>query len=237
MQLLKVGHLVLFTVAKAWPEASACLVWIEPEGPFGLLPRAEAVQPYKVGDTGFAAVGALLAPYPRLTQGSIHYLRRMAEMTLSPLRAEGRLAVTRVAYRPGWPWAKVLVRLAAPEVMREATTLIAQAAAQLPCKLILIPKEEDLERQIRAALYPARPEAIVAIRMNGTPRSLVLEVDPLARGLVIGPRGLNLRAAELLVKRRLAVAGAERPAESNTHYKRVAAAQAVAETHHEGGSR
>lgn len=233
--MLKVGHLVLFTVAKAWPEASAMLVWIEPSGPFGLLPRAEAVTGYKVGDTGFAAVSQVLVPYPRVSQQSVHYIRRIAEMVCSPLRAEGRLAVTRVAYRPGWPWAKVLVRLAAPEVMREAVMLIAEASAQLPCKLILIPKEEDLERQIRAALYPARPEAIRAIRANGTPRSLVLEVDPLARGLVIGPRGLNLRAAELLVKRRLAVAGAERPGESNTHYKRVAAAPAAAKTHHEGG--
>ncbi|WP_447859689.1 hypothetical protein [Nitrospira calida] len=201
--MLKVGHLVLFTVCKAWPEASAVLVWLEPAGPFALLPRTEADRAYKVGDTGFAAVREVVVPYPRLSQRTPHYIRRIAELVLSPLRAEHRLAVTRVAYRPGWPRAKVLVRCASPEVLKEAVGLLPAARAHLSVRLVLVPKEDELLAQVRAALYPAPPEAVRAAWPDGRPRHVLLDVDPLARGAVLGARGANLRAAAALLRKEL----------------------------------
>lgn len=201
--LLKVGHLVLGTVCKAQPDALSYLVWIQPAGPFGLLPKHEADREYKIGDVLFAAIKEVLVPYPRLSQQTLHYIRRIAELVLSPIREQHRLTVSRVAYRTGWPWAKVLVRVASPEALKEACSLLPQAKQHSQVKFILIPKVEDLEEQVRLALFPAPPHAITRIVSDDQPRSLVLEVDFLSRGRVIGPGGLNLRAAELLVRRRL----------------------------------
>lgn len=208
--MLKIGHLVLFRVCKAWPDATALLVWIEPEGPFALLPRGEAQRAYRVGETGYAAVQALSWPYPRVSQRTVHCIRRRAELALAPLRADGRLAVTRVAYQPDWPWAKVLVRLAAPEVLREAVQLLAREGPVDGVKLMLVPKEEWLEQQIRVALYPAPPEAVVSIRPAdpGAARTLAVVIRPEMRGRVLGPHGWNLQAAERLVRRRLVLADA-----------------------------
>lgn len=205
--MVKVGHLVLFTVCKAWPDASAALVWLEPAGPFALLPRTEADRAYKVGETGFAAVREATAPYPRLSQRTPHYVRRIAELVLAPLRAERRLAVMRVAYRSGWPRAKVLVRCASPEVLKEAVLLLPAARAHLSVRLVLVPKEEDLLAQVRAALYPAPPGAVRAVWPDGRPRHVLVDVDPLARGAVLGPRGANLRAAAALLRKELELVG------------------------------
>jgi hypothetical protein len=202
---LKIGQLVLFTVCKAWPDATASLVWLEPQGPFALLPHVEADRPYRVGMTGLAAVAAYTLPYPRLSQRTVHYVRRLAELICSPLIAEGRLAIARVAYRPGWPFAKVLVRLASPDAFKAAVALLPEAKAHFTPRLILVPKVDELDGLVRAALYPAPARAIRAIRPGAQPRTLLLAVDPAARGLVIGPGGANLLAAGLLVKRRLAL--------------------------------
>jgi hypothetical protein len=215
---LKIGHLCLFTVCKAWPEASAALTWIEPRGPFAILPYSEADRPYRVGDTGFAAVAAATVPYPRLSQRTVHYVRRIAELVCSPLRAEGRVAIARVAYRTGWPFAKVLVRAASPEAFKAAVGLLPQARAHWSPSLMLVPKEDELASQVRAALYPAPAEAIRAVRAHERPRTLWLDVEPLARGRVIGPRGANLFAAELLLRRRLVLAGTE-PATGITSHR------------------
>jgi hypothetical protein len=217
MQVRKIGHLALFTVVKAWPDASAVLVWLEPDGPFAVLPKAEARQAYRVGDTGFAAIAAMAVPYPRLSQRTVHYVRRMAELILAPVRREGRVAVVRVAADPAWPWAKVLVRAASPEALREAIQLVAGASGGL--RLVLVPQEEDFVRQVQAALYPAPPRAILAVRSGETPRTVIVTVAPEARGRVIGPGGWNLRAASRLLRRRLQLAPAVEPSCGNTLHR------------------
>jgi hypothetical protein len=87
MQVRKIGHLALFTVVKAWPDASAVLVWLEPDGPFAVLPKAEARQAYRVGDTGFAAIAAIAVVSADAISPQITELR-------SPLNTESQCPFT-----------------------------------------------------------------------------------------------------------------------------------------------
>lgn len=198
---LRVGHLVMATVVKAWPYEPAMLLLIQPDGPLALLPHAEADRPYKVGESLLAAVAAVIAPYPRLTQRGTHYVRRIVELVLSPLIDAQRLRVLRVATRASAPFCKVLLRLATPETLKEAITLLPECRAYVTPRVTLVPHDQDLARLALAALRPVRAEAVVLVKPDPGSRLVWVVAHPERWGGILGPRGANLAMAGALLRR------------------------------------
>jgi transcription antitermination factor NusA-like protein len=217
-ELLQVGHLVFGQVVKAQPSYDAVLVCLT-TGHLAVLPHAHRDRPLKVGDTLAATVWRINATTGSilLSQQSVHYFRKIAELVLAPVVAAQQVRIRRVASAAGAPFVKILVEELGPEGFRACLLRLPEFKPYLARSVVLIPYDPDPVRLIKAALRPAPPARIRRIALLETTRTAQVEVEPGALGAFLGYRGLNVAVANKLVGYHLELTTAsDRPLAAST---------------------
>jgi len=199
-ELIQVGHLVFGQVVKAQPHYEAVLVCLT-TGHLAVLPHAHRDRPLKIGDTLAAAVWRINAASGSilLSQQSVHYFRKIADLVLAPVVAAQQVRIRRVASAAGAPFVKILVEELASEGFRACLLRLSEFKPYLARSVVLIPYDPDPVQLIKAALRPAPPTRIRRILLLSTTHTALVEVEPGSLAAFLGYKGLNVAVANKLV--------------------------------------
>jgi len=94
---IKVGYLVPFMVLKALPDYDSYFCNLIGTELYSLLPKKFSNRPYKVGESGWAAVFELKPPRIILSQKSPQYVRKTIESRFHGVLAANGMEIKRVA--------------------------------------------------------------------------------------------------------------------------------------------
>ena len=107
--MVQVGDLVMARVIRMDPGHSAYLLWADSIGRYAILPHQHADRQYKVRDSLMGAVYKVGDEFPMLSQRSMHYFRRIAELVLAPVLADDHVHIKRVATAQAASFVKIAV--------------------------------------------------------------------------------------------------------------------------------
>jgi transcription antitermination factor NusA-like protein len=94
---IKVGYLVPFMVLKALPDYDSYFCNLIGTELYSLLPKKFSNRPYRVGETGWAAIMEIKPPRIILSQTSPQYVRKTIESRFHGILASNGLEIKRVA--------------------------------------------------------------------------------------------------------------------------------------------
>lgn len=117
---------------------------------------------YKVRDSLMGAVYKVGDEFPMLSQRSMHYFRRIAELVLAPVLADDHVHIKRVATAQTASFVKVAVRAYrnGEEVIATCKPLLYEFRTYTSRTIALVKYHTELEAYIREALAPAPSRSV-----------------------------------------------------------------------------
>lgn len=207
---LFVGDIVSGRVIKALPDADAYLLWVQDVELYALLPKNQALQQYRVGDTLLAAVMQIKGARITLSQLIPQFLRRLLEMEFADVLSEKNWMVKRAVMKP--PIGKVLIASLNGDSYETINSLLNAATRESnllkryydKCRIYFIPKiRGDKLAQIAEALRPAPIEKIDSITLLSGEANVCVPAELV--GLFVGKKGLNVLTASRLLGLRISI--------------------------------
>ncbi len=198
--MVQVGDLVMARVIRMDPGHSAYLLWADSIGRYAILPHQHADRQYKVRDSLMGAVYKVGDEFPMLSQRSMHYFRRIAELVLAPVLADDHVHIKRVATAQAAPFVKVAVDTyrSGEDVIAACKPLLYEFRTYTSRTIALVKYHSELESYIREALAPAPSRSVrrVDVYREEHRARVIVERGTIAQFL--GRKGMNAAVASKL---------------------------------------
>ncbi|MCS6317661.1 MAG: hypothetical protein H8K05_07805 [Nitrospira sp.] len=182
------------------PGHSAYLLWADSIGRYAILPHQHADRQYKVRDSLMGAVYKVGDEFPMLSQRSMHYFRRIAELVLAPVLADDHVHIKRVATAQAAPFVKVAVDTyrSGEDVIAACKPLLYEFRTYTSRTIALVKYHSELESYIREALAPAPSRSVrrVDVYREEHRARVIVERGTIAQFL--GRKGMNAAVASKL---------------------------------------
>ena len=198
--MVQVGDLVMARVIRMDPGHSAYLLWADSIGRYAILPHQYADRQYKVRDSLMGAVYKVGDEFPMLSQRSMHYFRRIAELVLAPVLADDHVHIKRVATAQAASFVKVAVETYrnGEDVIATCKPLLYEFRTYTSRTIALVKYHTELEAYIREALAPAPSRSVrrVDVYREEHQARVIVERGTIAQFL--GRKGMNAAVASKL---------------------------------------
>lgn len=182
------------------PGHSAYLLWADSIGRYAILPHQHADRQYKVRDSLMGAVYKVGDEFPMLSQRSMHYFRRIAELVLAPVLADDHVHIKRVATSRAASFVKVAVdtyRLG-EDVIAACKPLLYEFRTYTSRTIALVKYHSELESYIREALAPAPSRSVRRVEVYREEHRARVIVERGTIAQFLGRKGMNAAVASKL---------------------------------------
>jgi len=182
------------------PGHSAYLLWADSIGRYAILPHQFADRQYKVRDSLVGAVYKVGEEFPMLSQRSMHYFRRIAELVLAPVLADDYVQIKRVATAQAASFVKVAVdsHRTGEDVIAACKPFLSEFRTYTSRTIALVKYHQEIDVYIREALSPAPIRSVrrVDVYREEHHARVVVERGTIAQFL--GRKGMNAAVASKL---------------------------------------
>ena len=198
--MVQVGDLVMARVIRMDPGHSAYLLWADSIGRYAILPHQHADRQYKVRDSLMGAVYKVGDEFPMLSQRSMHYFRRIAELVLSPVLADDHVHIKRVATAQAASFVKVAVdtHRKGEDVIAACKPLLYEFRTYTSRTIALVKYHSELESYIREALAPAPSRSVRRVEVYREEHRARVIVERGTIAQFLGRKGMNAAVASKL---------------------------------------
>lgn len=198
--MVQVGDLVMARVIRMDPGHSAYLLWADSIGRYAILPHQHADRQYKVRDSLMGAVYKVGDEFPMLSQRSMHYFRRIAELVLAPVLADDHVHIKRVATSRAASFVKVAVDTyrSGEDVIAACKPLLYEFRTYTSRTIALVKYHSELEYYIREALAPAPSRSVRRVDVYREEHQARVIVEPGTIAQFLGRKGMNAAVASKL---------------------------------------
>ena len=198
--MVQVGDLVMARVIRMDPGHSAYLLWADSIGRYAILPHQHADRQYKVRDSLMGAVYKVGDEFPMLSQRSMHYFRRIAELVLAPVLADDHVHIKRVATSRAASFVKVAVDTyrSGEDVIAACKPLLYEFRTYTSRTIALVKYHSELESYIREALAPAPSRSVRRVDVYLEEHQARVIVEPGTIAQFLGRKGMNAAVASKL---------------------------------------
>ena len=198
--MVQVGDLVMARVIRMDPGHSAYLLWADSIGRYAILPHQHADRQYKVRDSLMGAVYKVGDEFPMLSQRSMHYFRRIAELVLAPVLADDHVHIKRVATSRAASFVKVAVDTyrSGEDVIAACKPLLYEFRTYTSRTIALVKYHSELESYIREALAPAPSRSVRRVEVYREEHRARVIVERGTIAQFLGRKGMNAAVASKL---------------------------------------
>lgn len=182
------------------PGHSAYLLWADSIGRYAILPHQHADRQYKVRDSLMGAVYKVGDEFPMLSQRSMHYFRRIAELVLAPVLADDHVHIKRVATSRAASFVKVAVDTyrSGEDVIAACKPLLYEFRTYTSRTIALVKYHSELESYIREALAPAPSRSVRRVEVYREEHRARVIVERGTIAQFLGRKGMNAAVASKL---------------------------------------
>ncbi len=198
--MVQVGDLVMARVIRMDPGHSAYLLWADSIGRYAILPHQHADRQYKVRDSLMGAVYKVGDEFPMLSQRSMHYFRRIAELVLAPVLADDHVHIKRVATAQAASFVKVAVDTyrSGEDAIAACKPLLYEFRTYTSRTIALVQYHSELESYIREALAPAPSRSVRRVEVYREEHRARVIVERGTIAQFLGRKGMNAAVASKL---------------------------------------